>query len=572
MALDGLTLAVCVAELKSILPDAKVQKILMPGREEIVLSLYTQARGTFRLALSAEAGNCAVFLTAQSKPNPKTAPAFCMLLRKYLSSARITDISQQGLDRIVILTFEAKDEMMHKTEIKLIVEIMGKHSNIILSRDGRVLDAIRRVSVDISSKRQILPGSAYAPPPGEQYNPLSLSDASLFELVLPPRETSLSRHLTSAFEGISGQTADEIIHLSGIDNPAADFSPTQARILAKTLKNFYSTALLSPMPCIQLNDRSLPVFFSAVPYQTYPADKRMVFGTANEMLDYYYTKRYLYHLLSGRKDALSGLLKKAYAKLEKKIKIYMESLEDAKKAEGLTARAQMITANIYRLQKGMSRFETADFITGEPVQIPLDITLTPAQNAQKLYKKAAKLKTAEKINARQLASALEERESLESALTHVQKAEEISDLDEIAWQLEKDGYIREPRRKKIAPPPESKPREYASPSGFTILIGKNDRQNDIVTMRTADKADIWFHAKNIPGSHVLLQTRGTPLDKIDDATVLMAASLAAKYSAAVQSGKTPVDYTQRQNVKKPPGSRPGKVIYDHYFTVYVEPF
>jgi predicted ribosome quality control (RQC) complex YloA/Tae2 family protein len=232
----------------------------------------------------------------------------------------------------------------------------------------------------------------------------------------------------------------------------------------------------------------------------------------------------------------------------------------------------MITANIYRLQKGMIRFEAADFLTGEPVSVSLDISLTPAQNAQKLFKKAAKLKTAEKINTRQLKDALEERESLGSALLHVQKAEEPADLDEIAWQLEKEGVLREQRKKKAAPPPESKPREFTSPSGYTILVGKNDRQNDVVTMRIADKADIWFHAKNIPGSHALLQTRGTPLEKIDDATVLMAASLAAKYSAAVQSGKTPVDYTQRQNVKKPPGSRPGKVIYDHYYTVYVEPY
>lgn len=572
MALDGLTLAVCVAELQNILPNAKVQKILMPNREEIVFSLYTQAQGTFRLSLSADAGNCAVYLSSHAKPNPKTAPAFCMLLRKHLNAARITGVGQQGLDRVLTISFEAKDEMMHKTDLSLIAEIMGKHSNIILVKEGRVLDSIRRVSVDVSSKRQVLPGSSYLPPPNEQYNPVALSEISLEELTLPSGGLSLSRHLTATFQGMSRQTADEIIHLSGIDPSLSAPSRTQARILAKTLHDFYTAALAHPKPCIQLNDKDLPVFFSAVPYETYPKEKRCLFKTANEMLDYYYTTRDKEHRLARRKDTLSAVLKKAIAKLRKKIKIYLESLQDARKADGLTSRAQMITANIYRLKKGMARFEAADFVTGEPVAIPLDITLTPAQNAQKLFKKATKLKTAEKINTRQLKEARDELESLESAFMFIQKAEDPADLSEIAWQLEKQGLLREPRKKKTAPPPESKPRAFTSPAGFEILVGKNDRQNDIVTMRIAEKTDIWFHAKNIPGSHVLLRTRGEPLEKIDDETVLMAASLAAKYSAAVQSDKTPVDYTQRQNVKKPPGSRPGKVIYDHYYTVYTEPF
>ncbi len=572
MALDGLTLAICVSELKNILPDAKVQKILMPNREEVVLSLYTRVRGTFRLSLSADAGNCAIYLSSHAKPNPKTAPAFCMLLRKHLTAARITDVIQQGLDRVVSIHFEAKDEMMQKTRLTLITEIMGKHSNIILVKEDRILDSIRRVSVDVSSKRQVLPGSAYLPPPNEQYNPVALSETSLEELTQPARDLGLSRHLTATFQGMSRQTAEEIISLSEIDPSLSGLSRTQARILAKTLHHFYAAALAHPEPCIQLNDQDLPVFFSAVPYTTYPAEKRLPFETANEMLDYYYTKRDQTHRLARKKDTLAGVLRKAIAKRNKKIKIYLESLQDAKKADALTARAQMITANIYRLKKGLERFEATDFITGDLISVPLDVTLTPAQNAQKLFKKAAKLKTAEKINTRQLKEVENERESLESALMFVQKAEEPADLNEIAWQLEKQGILREQRKKKTAPPPESKPRTFTSPSGFAILVGKNDRQNDIVTMRIAEKSDIWFHAKNIPGSHVLLRTEGTPLEKIDDESILMAAALAAKYSAAVQSDKTPVDYTQRTNVKKPPGSRPGKVIYDHYYTVYTEPF
>ena len=572
MAFDGLTLAVCVNELKNKLPDAKVQKILMPNREEIVLMLYSQQQGTLKLVLNADAGNCSIFLTTASKPNPKTAPAFCMLLRKYITGARILSIEQHGLDRVVSIAMEAKDELMQKSEIKLIIEIMGKHSNIILvGRDGRVLDCVRRVSVDVSSKRQVLPGSTYLPPPNEQYNPLALSKTSLEELIIPPENANLQRHLTSIFQGMSTQTANEIIHFSGLDPSTCVFTQTHARVLACALHDFYTEAAEHPKPCIQLNSAGLPVFFSAVPYQAYPEDLRQTFPTCNGMLDYYYTKRETDFLLNQKKDALQSVLKKNLAKLNKKIKIYMESLEEAKKADDLTGRAQLITANIYRLKKGMSRFDAADFATGETVTISLDLSLSPAQNAQKLFKKVSKLKTALEINTRQLAEALDERDYLENTILFVQKADETADLDEIQYQLIKNGTIKEQLKKKALPPPESSPREFISPAGYTVLVGKNDRQNDMLTMRLADKNDIWFHAKNMPGSHVLLLAKGAALENIDDESILMAAGLAAKYSAAKQSGKTPVDYTQRYNVKKPPASRPGKVIYDHYFTLYVEP-
>jgi predicted ribosome quality control (RQC) complex YloA/Tae2 family protein len=572
MAFDGLTLAVCVDELKHKLPDAKIQKILMPGREEIVLMLYSQQHGNIKLVLNADAGNCSVYLTTASKPNPKTAPAFCMLLRKYLAGARILSVDQHGLDRVVSVTVEAKDELMQKSELKLIAEIMGKHSNIILvGQDGRVLDCVRRVSVDVSSKRQVLPGSMYLQPPTEQYNPLQLSMTSLEELVIPPDNGNVQRHLSSTFQGMSTQTANEIIHLSGLDPLGGIFTRTHARVLASVLHDFYEKAIGHPQPCIQTNDLGLPVFFSAVPYQTYPENLRQLFPTCNGMLDYYYTKRESDFLLNQKKDALLSVLKKNLAKLNKKIKIYMESLEEAKKADDFASRAQLITANIYRLKKGMNHFEAQDFTTGETVAIPLDLSLTPSQNAQKLFKKVSKLKTAQEMGTRQLEEALDEREFLENTMLYVQKADEAADLDEIQFQMVKNGLIKEQQKKKALPPPESSPREFTSPAGYTILVGKNDRQNEMLTMRMADKNDIWFHAKNMPGSHVLLLSRGAVLDDIDDDSILMAAGLAAKYSAAKQSGKTPVDYTQRYNVKKTPASRPGKVIYDHYFTLYVEP-
>lgn len=573
MAFDGLTLAVCARELKSALTDAKIQKILMPNREEVVLSLYSQKHGTLKLALSADAGNCAVYLTTASKANPKTAPAFCMLLRKYLLDARVLDVCQQGLDRVLSITLEAKDELMQRSVLTLTAEIMGKHSNIILTgEDGRVLDCVRRVSVDVSSKRQVLPGSPYLPPPAQQLNPLETEAEKMAALVFPADGSGIERHLCSVFQGMSSQTAAEIIRLSGMrpDSPRAN-----AAAFAECLRSFYADALAMPAPCAQVNGDGLPVFFSIVPYDAFPGETRVFFATANEMLDWYYARREEYFILSRKKEALLARLKKSETKLNKRIKSILESLEEAKKADLLGARAQLITANIYRLQKGMSRFEAHDFSTGEAVHVQLDLSLTPAQNAQKLYKKAAKLKTAQDIGARQLGEAEAERESLENALVFAQKAETSADLDEIERQIfppKTIGKKGPPGRKKaVSAPPESSPREFTSPSGLTILVGKNDRQNDILTMRTADKSDIWFHAKNMPGSHVVLISRGMALEDLDDASVLMAARLAARYSSGGQSGKTPVDYTHRANVKKPPGARPGKVIYDHYYTMYVEP-
>jgi len=218
----------------------------------------------------------------------------------------------------------------------------------------------------------------------------------------------------------------------------------------------------------------------------------------------------------------------------------------------------------------MASFEAVDYETGEPVSIPLDVSLTPQELAQKLYKKIAKLKTAARLNRTKLDEALEEQEYLLGTLHFIEEATHVSDITDIRFSLQKAGFLPEAPKHKKAEAPESQPLAYVSPTGYTILVGKNDRQNDILTMRTAAKDDIWFHAQKIPGSHVLLQTHGTPLDDIDDDTIVMAARLAARHSRASQSGKTPVDYTQRKNVKKPPASRPGKVIYDDYFTVYVD--
>ncbi|MEG1392842.1 MAG: NFACT RNA binding domain-containing protein [Christensenellaceae bacterium] len=572
MTLDGLTLHTCIQELSQKITDAKIQKVVMPSRDEIVLQLYSTNAGNIKLVLNANAGDCAIYTTQTQKQNPKTPPTFCMFLRKHLTGARISKIEQLGLDRVVVLSLATKDELLHPVALKLVIEIMGKYSNIILvNAQNKILDSIKRVSVDLSSMRQVLPGALYENPPQKKYNPLTLSQKTLEEVLFTHQQKQIAAHISAVFDGLSIQTAQEVLHRAGITcELTTDLSAKHIERIASVMHDFLTDATQNPHPCIQLNNDLLPVFFSCVPYKTYPEQSRMSFQTVNEMLEFYYTRRLDIFKLTQQKDALYKTVSKLVQKLDKLINIYQNSINDAQKAVKLQQRANTITANIYRLKKGMSSFEAIDYETGEPITISLDVSLHPQQQAQKLFKKIAKFKTAASLNEKKLADAIEEHDFLERTQHFIQCADSTDDISDIKYTLTRAGYLALPPKSKKEVITESKPLEMLSPSGFTILIGKNDRQNDMLTMRIAAKDDIWFHAQKIPGSHVLLLANGTDLNDIDDETIVFAATLAAAHSRARLSGKTAVDYTQRKNIKKPPSAKPGKVIYDDYFTVYVD--
>jgi predicted ribosome quality control (RQC) complex YloA/Tae2 family protein len=378
--------------------------------------------------------------------------------------------------------------------------------------------------------------------------------------------------MASVFDGISTQTAEEILHRAGIAAEfTADFTPKRTERLAAAMKRFLEEAVSSPHPCVQFNGDGLPVFYSCVPYGLYPEASRQYFDDCNAALDFYYAKRAGLFRLAQQRDALAKTIGKLLDKLERRIHIYQASIDDAQRAGKVQRRADMITANLYRLKKGMGHFEAADYETGAPVRVELDVSMTPQELAQKLYKKIAKYKKAAAMNTQKLIDARDEQEFLLGALHYTEQARSTQDVAEIRQSLTAAGYLAAPPKAKQAQDAASSPLRFTSPSGYEIWVGKNDRQNDVLTLRTAAKDDVWFHAQKIPGSHVLLVTNGAPLNDIDDDTIVYAASLAAAHSRAQQSGKTAVDYTQRKNIKRPPGARPGKVTYDDYFTVYVEP-
>jgi predicted ribosome quality control (RQC) complex YloA/Tae2 family protein len=486
--------------------------------------------------------------------------------------AIIESIMQNGLERVVRLSLSSRDELMRPVSLDLIVEIMGKYSNVILADSGgRIIDSLKRISLDQSSKRQVLPGMAYSDPPQRKFDPLNISGTTLLEALSTKKDTRLIQHMTSVFEGISSQTAAEILHRAGIGATfTSELSAKQFERIATTTQEFLRQASSDPHPCIQLNGDGLPVFFSCVPFETFPESHRRRFEECNEMLDFYYTRRAEIFRMTQQKEALAKNISRLLGKVEKKITIYRNNISDASRAGKVKARADAITTNIYRLKKGIAEFEATDYETGKQVKVALDLSMTPQQLAQKLYKKVAKQKKSMEMNTAWLKDALDEQEFLLGTLHYTENARDSSDIGEIKSSLANAGYLPKPPKNKAKEQAESLPLRFVSPSGYDIFVGKNDRQNDILTMRTAAKDDIWFHAQKIPGSHVILSTNGAALDDIDDGTIVYAASLAAHYSRAKQSGKTPVDYTQRKNIKKPPGSRPGKVIYDDYFTVYVD--
>ena len=555
MTLDGLTLNRIVMELNHSIVGGKIEKIYQPEREEIVLLLHTKS-GKKRLVLSANGAECRIHLTERSKENPVDAPNFCMLLRKYLSSGRILSVCQYGLERIVEIEISSRDEMGFDKNYKLICEIMGKYSNIMLVLDDKIVDSIKRVPPDMSSIRQVLPGVRYSAPPMDKLNPL-------YEEVTKLAEAILSGGLCS-LQGISRQTEAEILHRCGI----GDMTPAFALIAASRLKEFIGEATQNPRPVLQKNMDGLPVFFSLVPYETYSEVGRIYYKSANELLDGYYTSRYEFQLLKQKKDVLYRQLKKDIARVSKKLKIQLETLAQADNAEKYRLYGELLSANIYAIEKGMKSAEVFNYYTGENVKIPLDEKLSPAANVQAYFKKVGKLKKAKEIAQHRAEEYEDELNYLETQKYNVDLAKDLDDLSEVRAELIKYGYIAlAPKEKAIKrKDPLSKPLRFRVSDGFNVFAGRNSRQNDALTMHVASDEDIWFHAKNMPGSHVILFTEGR---QATDAAIVDAANIAASLSAA-KSGRVEIDYTQRKNIWKPNGAKPGMVLFKNQYSMIAQ--
>lgn len=570
MPLDAICLSALTRELSAALVGGRIDKIHQPARDEVILSIRTGAGG-LRLLLSASPTRPRAQLTALSRENPAEAPMFCMLLRKHLSGGRIRAISQPPLERMLIIQMDTTDELGDPTVKSLILEAMGRHSNLILlDQDGRILDCLRRVDLDMSAERQILPGMFYREPPTQgKYNLLEMTEEERLRLLSHiPREKQMDRWLVESFSGISPLVARELaLETAGkTDAPLGDQAEALMLRLGALLGKVEDGEAL---PYMLIREQK-PADFSFRPILQYGEGTELrQMESFSRLLDAFYAEREQGERVRQKGQDLIRTVTTARDRLSRKLGLQRQELEATKNREILREKGDLLTANLYRMEKGLREFETENFYDSEcaTLKITLDPLRTPQQNAARYYKDYQRAKTAEQMLAQQLDKGEAELHYLESVLETLSRAEGERDLEEIRRELEEGGYLRRRVKAKgrIKRMP-SKPLEFCSHAGLRISVGRNNRQNDELTCKMASRSDLWFHVQAIHGAHVILWTEGC---EADVQSMTEAAILAAWFSQGRSGSKVPVDYTPVKFVKKPGGAKPGMVIYNRYETAYV---
>ncbi len=570
MSLDGAFLHIVRNELLPLV-GSRVDKVYQPSREEIVLSLRTPHDGAKKLILSANSMSARVNLTSAAFENPQQPPMLCMLLRKHLGGGRLSDIRQDGLERILCFDFECTNEIGDAVTNTLIAEIMGRHSNIILVRNGRVVDSVKRITDDISSVRRVLPNIEYETPPREQR--LCLTDCSA-EDVLSAIEGSperLAKKLTAVLEGVSPIFTRECAYYAAKDVDAVCSELSESArdrlkfILNKAKKALEEAAEFTVVS--ELNGKKKDFcFINIEQYSTGMLVSHC--DSANQLLDSFFAAADRTERTKQRAYDLLKLLMNAYERVSRKLELQKKELAECGEREVFRVCGDLLNANIYRLEKGMTKVTLEDFYTGEPREITLDSRLTPAQNAQKYYNEYRKLDTAEKKLTDLIAKGQQELIYIDSVFDAVSRTEGEAELAEIRGELREQGYLRGGVRADEKVKKLSEPLKFRSTDGFDILVGRNNRQNDLLTLKTAKATDIWLHTQGIAGSHVIIRAEG---QQPPEQTLFEAAQLAAFHSKGRSSSQVPVDYTAVKFVKKPAGAKPGMVIFTNNKTLFVAP-
>lgn len=574
MAFDAVTVSALVKELSDKLTGGRIDKIHQPEKDELIIHIRTFT-DNYRLVLSAGSANPRVHLSTHAKKNPLTAPMFCMLMRKHIGSGKITAIEQVGFERIIRISIESYNELGDLTTKYLITEIMGRHSNIILTdANMRILDSIKRVDATVSSVRQILPGLTYVYPPSQDKTALTdFEPGTPLSFNQPLRADKV---LLSSIGGISPLTARELVYRAFGEsdiragelnmNKQAQLKTITAKFADQIRRGEFSPCMIADSTTGRLID------FSAFDIKQYESLAKVTpVKSISELLDNFYYTRDMHERMRQKSAGLVKLITNSIERLSKKINILTRTLADAENKELYRIKGDLITSNIYRIEQGMKEIEVENYYEADMplIKIELDPTISVSGNAQRYYKKYNKAKTAQTEAAKQLKLSRAELDYLESTLASIDNAENDSDLTAIKTELGEQGYTSRRSDKKRKGSSQPKPLHFVSPDGFDIYVGKNNTQNDYVTTKLANSQDIWFHTKNIHGSHTIIKLG---IDKDVPATTMRyAAQIAAYYSKARESSQVPVDYCPIKNVKKPNGAKPGMVIYEGYNTVYVSP-
>lgn len=571
MSLDGAFLHIVINELQPLI-GARVDKVYQPSREEIVVSLRTFRDGGKKIVLSANSVSARLNLTSAAFENPQQPPMFCMLLRKHLSGGKLMAIRQDGLERIVALDFECTNEIGDIVTNTLIAEIMGRHSNIILVRDGRVIDSVKRITDDISSVRRVLPGIQYeAPPRQDRLCLLDCEPQQVMDAVEGSPER-LCKKLSAVLEGVSPILTREIAWYSAKDvdiacNALTDSARDRLRFMLGRIKAALSGGECDFTVISELSGRKKDFcFINIEQYSTAMLITHC--DSANGLLDGYFASQDKSERTRQRAHDLLKLLMNSYERVSRKLELQKKELAECGEREVFRVRGDLINANIWRLEKGQSSAVLEDFTTGEPVEIQLDPRLTPAQNAQKYYTEYRKLDTAEKKLTELIAKGQQELIYIDSVFDAASRTDSESDLAEIRRELREQGYLKGGVRADEKVKKTSEPLHFRSTEGFEILVGRNNKQNDQLTLKTAKAADIWLHTQGIAGSHVIIRTEGR---QPGEQTLFEAAQLAAYHSKGRSGSGVAVDYVPVKFVKKPAGAKPGMVIFTNNRTLYVTP-
>lgn len=573
MALDGVFLYTVKRELEPLI-GARIDKIHQPSKEEIIISFRANG-GNYKLLFSASASNARVHITNVSVENPKAPPMFCMLMRKHLGNGKLLNIRQDGLERILYFDFEAMNEMGDMVKITLASEIMGRYSNLILiNSEGKILDSIKRVDEEMSRERLVLPGMKYEVPPRDgRLNLFNASDEEIKERLSAAKNDELSKVLIRVFEGISPIFARECEHYAAkgqdltLEEMTADrmdrlmFYLSSEREKLQNRQNHFQVVLDK--------DNHLKDFcFTEIrQYGTLMYTREM--PSACETLDYFYSERDSVNRMKQRSHDLLKFLANTSDRISRKLSVQRDELKQCAKRDELKLKGDLLSANIYRLEKGMTSVELENYYEENLPMLKIDLNprLTPSQNSQSYYSEYRKAVTAEKMLTELIQKGEEDLAYIDSVFDALTRTVSENEVLELKYELAEQGFLRA-YRLKGKPPKTLPPLEFVSSDGFPILVGRNNKQNDKLTLKTAEKTDIWCHTHNIPGSHVIIFTDGkTPPDR----TLEEACVLAAYHSKARDSAQVPVDYAQVKFVKKPAGAKPGMVIFTNNQTAYVTP-
>lgn len=573
MAFDGVMMHYVKEEIKSVALDARVSQIHQPNRDELVIALRTK-NGNKKLLVSSRANSPRICFTEHSIENPATPPMLCMLLRKRLGGAKLVNVRQIELERIMFLDFIATNELGDKVKLTLCVEIMGKYSNIILiDENDNIVDALKRVDFTMSTQRLVLPNIKYElPPKQDKLCILECSGRDIVEKAInTPAEMRLSKALLSAMQGVSPIITRELEYMVGVDSNRELTVIDKLKLIEKVdkLKEYIVSGEKSPTMMIKPEGKPFDIsFMDIMQYGEMASKKRFLdFST---LLDSFYYERDKAERMKVKGQDLLRLCSNIQDKLCRKIAVQEKELKDSLNRDKLRKKGDLLQANMYKMVRGQSFIDVEDYYDNNKiVRIKLSPTLNPSQNVQKYYKDYRRAKTREEMLTVQIAKAKAELQYISAVQESLGRAESERELTEIRQELVDEGYLknRNPKGRnkalKLLPP-----KEYTSSDGFTIYVGRNNKQNDKLTLKTARNYDMWLHTKDIPGSHVIIVSDNR---EITDTAILEAASLAAYNSKAKESDNVPVDYTIVKNVSKPSGAKPGMVIYVNNKTVYVTP-